>query len=72
MNFKIDKKKITFLCTSTILGLVVSVSTVNADAVNNNIKNNNNVSLIKAPTDRSVDINQKTNQGNCPLSRRWQ
>lgn len=60
MNFKIDKKKITFLCTSTILGLVVSVSTVNADAVNNNIKNNNNVSLIKAPTDRSVDINQKT------------
>jgi pullulanase, type I len=60
MNFKIDKKKITFLCTSTILGLVVSVSTVNADAVNNNIKNNNNVSLIKTPTDRSVDINQKT------------
>lgn len=60
MNFKIDKKKITFLCTSTILGLVVSVSTVNADAVNNNIKNNNNVSLIKAPTDRSADINQKT------------
>lgn len=60
MNFKINKKKITFLCTSTILGLVVSVSTVNADAVNNNIKNNNNVSLIKAPTDRSVDINQKT------------
>lgn len=60
MNFKINKKKITFLCTSTILGLVVSVSTVNADAVNNNIKNNNNVSLIKAPTDRSADINQKT------------
>lgn len=60
MNFKINKKKITFLCTSTILGLVVNVSTVNADAVNNNIKNNNNVSLIKAPTDRSVDINQKT------------
>lgn len=60
MNFKINKKKITFLCTSTILGLVVSVSTVNADAINNNIKNNNNVSLIKAPTDRSVDINQKT------------
>lgn len=60
MNFKIDKKKITFLCTSTILGLVLSVSTVNADAVNNNIKNNNNVSLIKAPTDRSADINQKT------------
>ncbi len=60
MNFKIDKKKITFLCTSTILGLVVSVSTVNADTVNNNIKNNNNVSLIKAPTDRSADINQKT------------
>lgn len=60
MNFKINKKKITFLCTSTILGLVVSVSTVNADAVNNNIKNNNNVSLIKTPTDRSVDINQKT------------
>ncbi|MCT7668241.1 MAG: type I pullulanase [Lactobacillus iners] len=60
MNFKIDKKKITFLCTSTILGLVVSVSTVNADAVNNNIKNNNNVSLIKTPTDRSVDINQKS------------
>lgn len=60
MNFKINKKKITFLCTSTILGLVVSVSAVNADAVNNNIKNNNNVSLIKAPTDRSVDINQKT------------
>ena len=72
MNFKINKKKITFLCTSTILGLVVSVSTVNADAVNNNIKNNNNVSLIKAPTDRSVDINQKNNQGNCSLSRRWQ
>ena len=42
------------------MGLVVSVSTVNADAINNNIKNNNNVSLIKAPTDRSVDINQKT------------
>lgn len=60
MNFKIDKKKITFLCTSTILGLVVSVSTVNADSINNNIKNNNNVSLIKTPTDRSVDINQKT------------
>lgn len=60
MNFKIDKKKITFLCTSTILGLVVSVSTVNADAVNNNIKNNNNVSLIKTSIDRSVDINQKT------------
>lgn len=60
MNFKINKKKITFLCTSTILGLVVSVSTVNADAVNNNIKNNNNVSLIKTPIDRSVDINQKT------------
>ncbi|MCT7729435.1 MAG: type I pullulanase [Lactobacillus iners] len=60
MNFKIDKKKITFLCTSTILGLVVSVSTVNADSVNTNIKNNNNVSLIKTPTDRSVDINQKT------------
>lgn len=60
MNFKINKKKITFLCTSTILGLVVSVSTVNADAINNNIKNNNNVSLIKAPIDRSVDINQKT------------
>lgn len=60
MNFKINKKKITFLCTSTILGLVVSVSTVNADAINNNIKNNNNVSLIKTPTDRSVDINQKT------------
>lgn len=60
MNFKINKKKITFLCTSTILGLVVSVSTVNADDVNNNIKNNNNVSLIKAPTDRSADINQKT------------
>lgn len=60
MNFKINKKKITFLCTSTILGLVVSVSTVNADTVNNNIKNNNNVSLIKAPTDRSADINQKT------------
>lgn len=60
MNFKINKKKITFLCTSTILGLVVSVSTVNADAINNNIKNNNNVNLIKAPTDRSVDINQKT------------
>lgn len=60
MNFKIDKKKITFLCTSTILGLVVSVSTVNADSINTNIKNNNNVSLIKTPTDRSVDINQKT------------
>lgn len=60
MNFKIDKKKITFLCTSTILGLVVSISTVNADAVNNNIKNNNNVSLIKTSIDRSVDINQKT------------